>query len=93
MLARSNTLHHRGRRYVCSPITRRRVIPDAMALRARQGPAAAFGGALRAALTRARTMARSQRDEGKPSSLVNERTCDRGLQRTFYLTEESRYAC
>jgi hypothetical protein len=70
-----------------APGTRRRTT----ALRARQGPAAAFGGALRAALTRARTMARSQRDEGKPSSLVNERTCDRGLQRTFYLTEESRY--
>jgi hypothetical protein len=45
------------------------------ALRARQGPAAAFGGALRAALSRARALAWMQlRDEGKPSSLINERT-------------------
>ena len=43
----------------------------ATALRARQGPSAASGGALRAALTRAHTVASVQLcDEGAPSSLV-----------------------
>ena len=51
----------RGRRYVCSLTIRWRRLDarlrTATALRARQGPAAAFGGALRATLTRARAAA------------------------------------
>jgi hypothetical protein len=49
-------LHGRGRRYDCSPTFVQHNTPGtptATALRARQGPAAAFGGALRAVLTRA----------------------------------------
>jgi hypothetical protein len=54
MMARSHRLHPRGRRYVgsltrCSCGTR---AATSTSLRARQGPAAASGGALRAALTR-----------------------------------------
>jgi len=58
MMARSETLHPEGRRYVCSPSPRHESSHwRATALRARQGPSAASGGALRAALTRARAAA------------------------------------
>jgi len=61
----------------------------ATALRARQGPAAAFGGALRAALTRAHAVASVQlRDEGRPSSRHGDNFFERSI---FFLTEESRY--
>ena len=66
----------------------------ATALRARQGPAAAYGGALRAALTRAHAVASVQLcDEGSRSSpIINGRTIKNALLATFVLTEESRYA-
>src|SRR5207253_4806590 len=61
----------------------------ATTLRARQGPSAASGGALRAALTRAHAVASVQLcDEGTPSSPI---TSIGGVNRAFYLTEESRY--
>ena len=70
MMARSDTLHLRGRRYVGS-LTRclLRVADMATALRARQGPSAAYGGALRAALTRAHAEACSS-DATKDLSFV-----------------------
>ena len=67
----------------------------ATALRARQGPSAASGGALRAALTRAHAVASVQLcDEGTPSSLVasvggTEENVLLGA--AFFLTEECRY--
>jgi hypothetical protein len=64
----------------------------APALRARQGPSAACGGALRAALTRARAAAWGQLcNEGQCPSLRSTKGtyCDI----IFSLTEESRYAC
>src|SRR4029077_8177913 len=52
----------------CSDLGQTRITT---ALRARQGPAAASGGALRAALTRAHAVASVQLcDEGAPSSRV-----------------------
>src|SRR5437016_3112404 len=68
------------------------VRPPATALRARQGPAAAFGGALRAALTRAHAAAWAQLCQRRNVLRwpFNERTFYRDV--SFCLTEESRYA-
>jgi len=88
-------LHGRGRRYDCSPTLRAaiQVRRTSTALRARQGPAAAFGGSLRAALTRAPAAASVQLcDEGKAFVVqINGRAYWNVSVDAFYLTEESRY--
>ena len=70
-----NRLPGRGRRYDCSPtvVQGSGYRTTATALRARQGPAAAFGGALRAALTRAHAAAWVQLRERRKPSLASQR--------------------
>jgi hypothetical protein len=61
-------------------------------LHARQGPRPPFGGALRAAVTRAHTEAEGAAIRRRQTFVVT-RNDENELTPLSYLTEESRYAC